>query len=582
MFDFDEFDEILESLGIDPTEATKTVAEKPAAPKKAEKKPEKKAEKKPEKSAAPKKPEKKISFPLTVIVGTGVTIELTADEAGEAKTMDAIVDLVCARRGYEKDVVTSKYLDERKIIVCLNRAKAKAKGEFKIEATTVIKVGDEEYSAAEIEGSRTKDELIKFVSKVREDKEDLPYVFIEGKEKIYALIGEAKAYGDVRLPVKVIDIYGNAIVITEEDLKDVKLPDETDAEGEEEDVVVTDGEVEVEAIKKLVFESERYATSREALTLYRPNEPKKDENVLYLALDTVLAYTAPNSSEPKKPTMYPTNATISLLFTRIPLTPEMFGGKKEVEAKEIFAVLQKEKHEEFTESRARLRYDKDGNFIFPEMKSSTKGADVFCTREDAMAAAQDKEYYICDFLHCDKMYRFEKTFVSETEATKTGEGRFRWKLPKIPMKMLASIEDFFRKVSLLYGTEALVWICWNPKSKSYFFVLPEQRVTKTMVTTDNTLLSVNGSIRVMDFHSHNSMPAFFSSVDNADEVGNLLYGVMGMLVDEDSEPMIEMRAGTGGRFVKLAIDDIFGESDEEVETGESLFDEWQDFAVQWQ
>lgn len=49
---------------------------------------------------------------------------------------------------------------------------------------------------------------------------------------------------------------------------------------------------------------------------------------------------------------------------------------------------------------------------------------------------------------------------------------------------------------------------------------------------------------VVDLHSHNSMPAFFSGTDNADEQGFRLYCVIGR-IDTDA-PEIACRAGVYG------------------------------------
>ena len=45
-------------------------------------------------------------------------------------------------------------------------------------------------------------------------------------------------------------------------------------------------------------------------------------------------------------------------------------------------------------------------------------------------------------------------------------------------------------------------------------------------------------------------------MDNADEKGTRLYGVIGNL---DTNPQFMLRAGSGGFFVEIDVDDIFGE-----------------------
>ena len=93
--------------------------------------------------------------------------------------------------------------------------------------------------------------------------------------------------------------------------------------------------------------------------------------------------------------------------------------------------------------------------------------------------------------------------------------------------------------------------------------------------TEAELLSVHRVVKVADIHSHNEKDAFFSSIDDADEKGNCLYGVMGRF--DMPEPKQLFRAGTGGKYVwvdinRLLTDDL---DEEEAEVlAEFLYDEW--------
>jgi len=60
---------------------------------------------------------------------------------------------------------------------------------------------------------------------------------------------------------------------------------------------------------------------------------------------------------------------------------------------------------------------------------------------------------------------------------------------------------------------------------------------------------------VLDIHSHGSMGAWFSSVDNADELGLKLYGVVGEV--HTMLPDSLWRVGIYGYFCPLEIGDIF-------------------------
>jgi len=60
---------------------------------------------------------------------------------------------------------------------------------------------------------------------------------------------------------------------------------------------------------------------------------------------------------------------------------------------------------------------------------------------------------------------------------------------------------------------------------------------------------------VLDIHSHGTMGAFFSGVDDADEQGLRLYMVVGKL--DTLLPEVEMRIGVYGYFAPVTMGDIF-------------------------
>ena len=59
----------------------------------------------------------------------------------------------------------------------------------------------------------------------------------------------------------------------------------------------------------------------------------------------------------------------------------------------------------------------------------------------------------------------------------------------------------------------------------------------------------------MEVHSHASMPAFFSIIDNQDEKGIRLYMVLGNL-DKKAFSYV-LRAGLAGVYGKLKLEDVF-------------------------
>lgn len=504
------------------------------------------------------KKEEKLVFPLTVVTGVCPATVLTEEQVKGADTLEKVADFVCEQSGMPRYLTIAKRLGDSKIAVVLDREKVKSKGEFDItEVSTVLVSNGEEVSLHEICGARTAQEINEFLAK--KQGEDVPYQFISDKTKLYAVTGEELAVGNVSLPVHIKSPLGD-VVLTVEDFDKM---DDDGADGKE--VSVTD-------IEEKVFASAQYTDVKEILALYRPSKPM-GESILYLGINSCKV-TLPKSADGKKEETYPTDAVISMIFHRIQLTPEMFGGKKRVTEKGIIEFLSKD-YPEFTMERTKLTYDKKGNFIFPSLKSSSKGAMVYASREECMDAAEKAPvYFLANYLEDGREFRYEKTPVMDIEAAADGEdGCFRWKLPPVPQKIFDTIREFFAHVTHEHGTEALVWLVYFPEEGKYDVIVPEQEVDRISVYTEAMTLTNPSVYHVADIHSHNSMNAFFSPVDDADEMGNQVYGVMGRL--DTTEPEVLLRAGTGGKFVQVGVSDIFGKSAQDWNVNaEGLYEQW--------
>ncbi len=81
-------------------------------------------------------------------------------------------------------------------------------------------------------------------------------------------------------------------------------------------------------------------------------------------------------------------------------------------------------------------------------------------------------------------------------------------------------------------------------------LMPRQRATPTAVD----VLDIHPDT-VVDLHSHNSMAAFFSETDDADEQGLRFYAVIGR-IDTDA-PEIRVRVGVYGHFMDVPAEMIF-------------------------
>lgn len=132
---------------------------------------------------------------------------------------------------------------------------------------------------------------------------------------------------------------------------------------------------------------------------------------------------------------------------------------------------------------------------------------------------------------------------------------FQMTMPKIPMQVLMSVINFFEALSQKHELEALVHILYNNQTGEYITNVPKQEITHVSVNAVTEEEYPEHLIHVMDIHSHNTMPAKFSPIDDEDEKATRLYAVVGRL--DQVFPDITVRASCGGRFIKLHPEDVF-------------------------
>ena len=129
-------------------------------------------------------------------------------------------------------------------------------------------------------------------------------------------------------------------------------------------------------------------------------------------------------------------------------------------------------------------------------------------------------------------------------------------LPKIPYELLEQITAFFKSfVNANKELEALVYIYWSFAENEYKVCVPEQMVSKMSVDTTLPDIEDDDHILVMEVHSHNTMPAIFSSTDDKDEKATRLYTVIGRL--DKVYPDISTRISVGGKYVDIAPSLVF-------------------------
>jgi PRTRC genetic system protein A len=89
--------------------------------------------------------------------------------------------------------------------------------------------------------------------------------------------------------------------------------------------------------------------------------------------------------------------------------------------------------------------------------------------------------------------------------------------------------------------------------QGWYYTRPPQEGTEVEVTPTERY-DTSSSVPVIDLHSHNSMPPFFSEVDDADEQGCRLGAVLGRIFDH---PAIVVRVGLYGHYYPLRADRVF-------------------------
>lgn len=228
-----------------------------------------------------------------------------------------------------------------------------------------------------------------------------------------------------------------------------------------------------------------------------------------------------------------------------------------------------EKSKTFLEGIKKAKSDADKSpacIVKPRIKAQNKG-DVlklpsykeFCFTQ---AGARKSEKAIVILPSSDgRLYEMRKTPIG-TFTAQTGHipelpvvrSGFQMNLPKIPAHVLMQIINFFGKLSDQYALEALVHILYDTIRGKYVVRVPKQKLTHVSV---HSVMEVypDHLIHVMDIHSHNTMPARFSSTDNEDEKATRLYAVIGRL--DKVFPDITVRASCGGKFIPLSPSEVF-------------------------
>lgn len=245
---------------------------------------------------------------------------------------------------------------------------------------------------------------------------------------------------------------------------------------------------------------------------------------------------------------------------------------------DVRKALQKD-HPECSKGRTKMDWDAKQNIIVPIITGGKKGAffiegsrgffstakELFENKEIVnILAAQDGFYEVREnpigiFVarsNIDELQNWEgfQQLVSQlperNRLDQCQEG-FKLSLPKIPEHLMLQLLSFFADYSDL-EVEVMGVFYWDRTNKKYLVDVPHQKVNKESIDPSYTEFRPD-LIRVAEIHSHNTMRAYFSTIDNNDEVGTMLYGVIGQMIKGDGVIRfdIKTRAGVAGKFLPL-------------------------------
>lgn len=182
---------------------------------------------------------------------------------------------------------------------------------------------------------------------------------------------------------------------------------------------------------------------------------------------------------------------------------------------------------------------------------------LFLTQDEAI----DSDKVICMVPSRDgKLYQLRKMPMGDIvspirkfpEADEVEAG-FTPAFPLVPFSMIQEVIYFFRYYALNEDAEALVQIFWDMEMSRHVVAVPPQTVDKVAIHADLSGEEYLGNneryVLCMDIHSHNTMNAFFSEQDDADELDDGVYVVMGKL--DQYLPQVKARVCNGGIFVDI-------------------------------
>ena len=89
--------------------------------------------------------------------------------------------------------------------------------------------------------------------------------------------------------------------------------------------------------------------------------------------------------------------------------------------------------------------------------------------------------------------------------------------PRIPLKLVLAVSDFFKKVYDKFKSESVVVLYYSKEKNKWYVDVPKQKVSGASAKYASDILKMDGFARVGSIHSHADFQAFHSGVDDHDE-----------------------------------------------------------------
>lgn len=286
----------------------------------------------------------------------------------------------------------------------------------------------------------------------------------------------------------------------------------------------------------------------------------------------------PAKNEEKKPEL---NHMTFICYSGLNLSITKFFSEDKLATLTLEDVRKKleKDYPELSKQRTKMDWDEKKNIIVPIVTGGKKGAYLingtrgfFSTSKELIErqepinylAARDGFYEIREnpigvFVaqaSYDELLEWDgfEVFAAGLPASdlrETCRAGFKFKLPKIPKDLFAQLVSFFMDYSD-HDVEVMGVFYYDTETGRYVLDVPYQQVSKMSVDPCYSAFPPH-FVKVAEIHSHNTMRADFSPIDDADELGTMLYGVVGKLLRCQTSVFFDVRtrAGMAGKFIPL-------------------------------